>query len=113
RTVFTSARQSTTELQYQSIRGVRTYQARLVPQLNEHGVENVVVILRDITELKYTAEKLRESEQRFRSIIRNTPDAFYLLRAVRDAKTRAIIDFVIDEMNDRGATMLGVSPETV
>jgi PAS domain S-box-containing protein len=111
--IFQTGRQDATELQYQSVRGLRAYHARLVPQMGEHGVEHVAVILRDITELKQTSEKLRESDRRFRALIQNTPDAFILLRALRDSKTKAIIDFVIEDVNPIGAEFLAVAKGSI
>lgn len=113
RRVFDTGRQDTTELKYQSVRGLRSYHARLVPQMGEQGAENVVVILRDITELKQTSERLRESDQRFRALIQNTPDAFVLLRALRDAKSRTIIDFVIEDVNEAGSKFLAVAKGSI
>ncbi|MDP4199082.1 MAG: PAS domain S-box protein [Bacteroidota bacterium] len=111
--VFDAGRGVTTELQYQSIRGIRTYHARLVPQIGERGTEHVVAILRDVTDMKQTSEKLRESEHRFRSIIEQSPDAFFLLRVVRDSKTKAAVDFVLEEMNQHGADFLGVQLDSI
>jgi PAS domain S-box-containing protein len=113
RKIFQTGRQDVTELQYQSVRGLRSYHARLVPQSGEQGVEHVAVILRDITDLKQTSDRLRESDRRFRALIQNTPDAFVLLRSLRDAKTRAITDFVIEDVNPTGAEFLAVAKGSV
>ncbi len=115
RDVFESGRGGSTEMEYHTLRGVRRYHVRLAPErTGEPGqvqtkIHSVISIARDVTELKETEARLRDSEQRFRSIVENSPDAFFLLRAVRNAPLvgdRRIVDFVIDYVNRRAADLL-------
>ncbi len=104
--VFETGRGASTELQYRTVRGVRSYHTRLVPEGTDG--ESVISIARDITELKQTEQRLRESERRFRSIVENSPDAFSMLRAVRETQNgeSKIVDFVFEHMNRRSADLL-------
>ena len=107
RDVFTTGRSISTEIHYQTMRGMRHYDMRLVPESDDHGVQFVISIARDITDNKRTEEQLRESELRFRRVVENTPDAFYLLCAVRN-NSREIVDFVFEYINERGAELITV-----
>lgn len=49
---------------------------------------------------------LAESEARFRAAAEGSPDAFYILRAVRDS-TGAVIDFEFVDLNARTEALLG------
>ena len=105
--VFTTGRNISIEIQYQTMHGIRQYNMRLVPESDSHGIQSVISVAHDITDIKRTEEQLRESELRFRNVIENTPDAFYLLRAVRNNRN-AIVDFVFEYINARGAELITV-----
>ncbi|WCN10241.1 bifunctional diguanylate cyclase/phosphodiesterase [Marinomonas mediterranea] len=46
-----------------------------IPELNkDEEVESVILIGRDVTEKKRSAEQMRQSESRFRSLVENSPD---------------------------------------
>ena len=114
--VFRTGREITAEIMHRSIRGPRTYHLRLVPELKESGdsgggVQTVISIARDITELKNTERRLRESESRFRSIIENSPEAFFILRAVKAKQydESGITDFTIEHINSPARALLPVS----
>jgi PAS domain S-box-containing protein len=85
--------------------------------MGNNRVESVISIARDITEMKQTEARLSESEQRFRSIVESSPDAFYLMRAVREGKKddrnapKEIVDFVFEYINAQGAALVTIPPE--
>ncbi|GEM_PF-2265667 len=117
RKVFESGRSVSMEVQYRTVRGLRTFHTRIVPEVEEQSpagektVQTVISIARDITELKQVESKLQESDKRFRSIIENSPDAFFLLRAVYGTEPetqRQVVDFIFEHMNQRGAELLTI-----
>ncbi len=57
--------------------GPRDFEARLV----KSGTNEVLCIVRDVTERKRAEEALRRSEERFRSLIQNAPDVIMVLDA--------------------------------
>lgn len=61
-------------LAYPTAGGDRHYQTKLVPEIGETGeVETVLVISRDITDLKTTELALRQSEEQFRTFFDAAP----------------------------------------
>ena len=82
------------------------------PVLDEGAVTGVLVVWRDVTEREQAATALRESEERFRTILDNSLDALYrrnLLTGRFDyfsAAIERIIGFPVDEV-------LTWSPETI
>ena len=67
--VFDTAIPGCDEFDFATPSGWRSYQARLVPEYdNDGGVEYVLVVTRDITELKLVEAALQDSEKRFRAI---------------------------------------------
>jgi len=122
--VFETGRTVSIEIRYPTVRGIRTYDTRLVPEAEAHPneivtsgvrsrVQSVISISRDVTDMKHIEERLRDSEQRFRSIVENSPDAFYTFRAVReDPKDHRskIVDLIFEHINQRGADLITVSP---
>jgi PAS domain S-box-containing protein len=107
RDVFAAGHGISTQTQYATTRGVRYYDTRLVPERRDQELQTVISVSRDITEIVRTEERLRESEERFRNVIESTPDAFYMLRAVRNQKQ--IVDFYFEYINERGAELITVS----
>ncbi|HZK76312.1 MAG TPA: PAS domain S-box protein, partial [Candidatus Kapabacteria bacterium] len=117
REVFESGQGGSAEVEYRTVRGLRSYHVRLVPEGPEPAGEaektitSVISIARDVTELKQTGQRLRESEQRFRSIVDNSPDAFFMLRGVRDSSKSGAgkyIDFTLEYMNQPARILLPV-----
>ncbi|HEY3875753.1 MAG TPA: PAS domain S-box protein [Candidatus Kapabacteria bacterium] len=116
RKVFESGNENTIELEYRTVRGLRTYHARIVPEIGygetKEEFQSVISIARDITEMKNVERRLRESEQRFRGIVENNPDAFFLLRPIRAEKQNPkspVTDFVIDYMNQQARELLTIA----
>ncbi len=68
--------------------------------LDEPDVEAIVVTSRDISERKRAEEELRESEERYRSVVQQSMDGIYLL----DARSKRIL-----ETNPALRDMLGYS----
>ena len=64
------------------------------------------LVARDLRERISAERARRETEERFRSAIDASLDAFLLLRSVRDADG-TIVDFVIIDANARTSTLLG------
>ena len=62
----------------------RAFESRLVPA----DEESVIAIVRDVTEQRATAERLRQSEERFRSVVQTAGDIIVLL-----APDGAILEF--------------------
>ena len=113
--VFKTGLESSGEIHYRTLSGSRTYHTRLVPEGDTHAgtkafdVQNVISIARDVTEMKQADQRLRESEQRFRSIIENSPDAFFIIHAIRKSKKNDeanIIDFTIEHINGPARDLL-------
>ncbi|MFI5201682.1 MAG: PAS domain S-box protein, partial [Candidatus Kapaibacterium sp.] len=114
REVFESGKGGSTEVEYRTVRGLRCYHIRLVPEGPEpsptmqsgedvRDISSVISIARDVTELKQTEQRLRESERRFRNVVDNSPDIFLMLRGIRDsskAGSGAFVDFTLEYLNE-------------
>jgi PAS domain S-box-containing protein len=68
--IFTAKQGCLVEFELPTATGIRSYQARMVPEFALDGitVESVLGICRDVTELKQTEQALRDSETRFRRV---------------------------------------------
>ncbi|MBD3583560.1 PAS domain-containing sensor histidine kinase [Flavobacterium selenitireducens] len=85
--------------------GERVYDYILVPVLNEAGeVEVVAGTTRDITELKESAEKIRQSESRLKMTIDQTPAPTLVLMGDR---------LVIEQINKPMLEMIGHGEEVI
>jgi len=93
--VFKSGKAGQTEFSASTAKGVRHYSAILVPEFEENGpIDTVLVTVRDIT-------KRVEAEERYSTIIRNSQEGFSIL----DRAGRYI------EVNDSCCRMLGHTRE--
>ncbi|MEI6644933.1 MAG: PAS domain S-box protein [bacterium] len=72
--------------------------------LSELSPESVILVARDITELKQTEQLLRTSEARFRALFATSADGIFLFQFVSPGHPGNFI-----EINDRGCTFLGYS----
>ncbi|HEX5315776.1 MAG TPA: PAS domain S-box protein, partial [Candidatus Kapabacteria bacterium] len=114
---FETGRSGSAEVEYHTIRGLRSYHIRLVPEGPEQAGGNgknilsVISIARDVSDLKQTEQRLRESEHRFRSFVDSSPDAFFMLRGVREGSRNGdgkFVDFTIEYMNGPARILLPV-----
>ena len=106
--VFESGRSGSSEAEYRTVRGLRSYHIRLVAEGTEQPsgdggkIRSVISIARDVTDLKQAEQRLRESERRFRNVVENSPDIFLMLRGIREsAKTGSgtFVDFTLEYLN--------------
>lgn len=73
--VFETAKQLTFEFDFQTPDGIRYFSSLVVPELDENGkVNSILVVARDITEKKQSEIALRKSEERLRDIIFSSAD---------------------------------------
>jgi PAS domain S-box-containing protein len=82
--------------------GVHSYEARIV----KSGADEAVYILRDITERKRTEEELRESEERYRSVIKTMAEGIVLQQAdgkiiACNASAERILGLCVQQMMGR------------
>ncbi len=54
---------------------MRDYEARMVPS----GKDEVITVVRDVTERKKAKEKLKESEEKYRLLAESSPEMIYLI----------------------------------
>lgn len=71
-----------------------------------------LIVRNDFRMREEAARALRESEARFRAATDGSLDAFYVLRAVRDAAGE-VLDFEFVDLNARAETLLGHTRELV
>jgi PAS domain S-box-containing protein len=68
--VFRTGKQETIEFEFPTPNGKKYYHCRVIPEFaQDNSVETVLVIAREITELKQVESQLRQSEAKFRSIV--------------------------------------------
>src|SRR4028119_2451986 len=67
RQVFATGQQQTIEFKFPTLKGIRWYQARIVPEFaSDDSVTSILSIARDVTDYKQVEQALRESEERLR-----------------------------------------------
>jgi PAS domain S-box-containing protein len=74
--------------------------------------DGLAVFWRDISERKRAEERIRESEEKYRSLFEAMDEAFAICELVRDAHGRAI-DYRYVELNPALVRHVGISPETL
>ena len=80
----------------------RTAEITSMNLLHESGINAMVSIFRDVTDRVRAGEALKQSEQRFRSLIQNAPDAIMVM----DLDQGCLV-----ELNDNAVTLFGYSRE--
>jgi PAS domain S-box-containing protein len=86
--------------------------ASVAPMYEGGSLRGAVGIWHDVTRHEQMAQKLRESEERFRVAQELSPDGFTIFRPVRDAAGN-IVDFTWVYENDAIARMNGTDPTAV
>jgi len=72
---FETAEQQTFEFDFETPDGIRYFSSLIVPELNEDGrVDSILIVARDISEHKLAEIALKKSEERLRDIIFSTAD---------------------------------------
>ena len=71
--------------------------------------DGIAITYRDVTDRERLSHELRESEELFRTMVDNLPDAVSVMQAVREDDT--IVDFVWTYANADGAQVLGYPVE--
>lgn len=80
RMVFETGRERTVEVEVDGPAGRTWHKARLVPEHGHDGtIETVLAIFQEITQLKATEAALRESENRFRTLVETAPEAIVVV----------------------------------
>ncbi|PUB88889.1 MAG: hypothetical protein DBP00_04495, partial [gamma proteobacterium symbiont of Ctena orbiculata] len=93
--------------------GTHWIHVHYVPDFDEQGnVRAIVVLSHDISELKKTEEQLRQSEERFRSLIQNMIEGIALHELVYD-EAGQVIDYKILDVNPMYEQHTGLSREQV
>jgi PAS domain S-box-containing protein len=68
------------EFEFQSVHGLLFYHSHIIPEYNAKGeIETLLLVNRDITKHKKAEIALKESEERFRSLINNSSDLIRIL----------------------------------
>ncbi|HLP80810.1 MAG TPA: PAS domain S-box protein, partial [Nitrosomonas sp.] len=88
--------------------GIRQYEARMVPS----GKDEVITIVRDITENKLSREALSESEEKYRKLFFEMTSGCSLQEIVADEHGLPV-DYVTLEVNRAFESLLNVSREAV
>ncbi|HUW07192.1 MAG TPA: PAS domain S-box protein [Williamwhitmania sp.] len=66
------------QFEYQMLtpkRGLRNYEARMVAS----GIDEVIAVVRDVTERKKAEEKIKESEEKYRLLAESSPEMIYFI----------------------------------
>ncbi|MHB9029676.1 MAG: PAS domain-containing protein, partial [Candidatus Latescibacterota bacterium] len=93
RYVFDTGQETTQEFEYAGAGGKRFYHVRFVPERYKDAVfVSVLATAHDITDLVETREKLRESEERFRTVSELITDYAYSFRV--DPSCRLDVEWV-------------------
>ncbi|HEY9669154.1 MAG TPA: PAS domain S-box protein [Coleofasciculaceae cyanobacterium] len=78
--VFQTGQQEQIEFSMDTVKGLKYYQTRLVPEFATDGTPTSVLgISRDITDHKLALEALQESEERFRQLAENIEEVFWMV----------------------------------
>jgi hypothetical protein len=93
----------------------RTYETCLIPIVQQGKVLNVMAIASDITERKRTENALKESEEKFRSILENSADAIFITDTqgkyiYTNKEVTQMLGFTSEEMKSK--TILDLTPKS-
>ncbi|HYF03958.1 MAG TPA: PAS domain S-box protein [Patescibacteria group bacterium] len=103
--VFRTGQEESVEFEADTIHGKRFYQVNIIPEHDGSGfIENLLFIVRDITDRKNAENFLRYSEERFRAFMDNIPHMAF----IKDAQGRYVyINKSLEKaFNDDGDSIL-------
>ena len=76
--VLQSGRSEMREFEFQTVKGVRSFESRLVPEMSAGSLESILAITRDITERKRAELAQREAEAKYRMLVEKVPAITYV-----------------------------------
>ncbi len=104
------------ELDFSFSTGVRSFHIKQAPVTIENRFKGVVLVVREITDLKKAYLELERSESRFRSLFHNVPVGLYTTtpdgRIVNfNPRSSEILGYSVDELKRKNVRDLYVDPE--
>ncbi len=104
------------ELDFSFKAGVRSFHIKQAPVTGENRLKGVVLVVREITDLKKAYLELEKSESRFRSLFQNVPVGLYTTtpegKIVNfNPRSSEILGYSVEELKSKNVRDLYVDPE--